>query len=196
MARDVIDAVLGARGGAGAPERSPPIDGSSAPRTPTRSPASPRSWRRSRRSATVGPDAAARLVARHGTEAPAVVALGARAATCSDRSSPAGRSSRPRSPGPLATSWRCRSTTCSPGGRGWPRSSLIGARRSPRAWRRSSAPSSTGVRRARPARSRAYLESARREFSVAPSEAVGRPVAGAPFEAMAGPLGSASDPAD
>ena len=53
----------------------------------------------------VGPEAAARLVARHGTEAPAVVALGAELGPAAAARRRAARSSRPRSPGPSATSW-------------------------------------------------------------------------------------------
>ena len=77
MARDVIDAVLGPRRGTRAGRATRPSGGWSARRTPTPSPGSPASCRPSRPSATVGPETAARLVARHGTEAPAVVALGA-----------------------------------------------------------------------------------------------------------------------
>ena len=94
----------------------------------------------------LGPVVADRLVARHGTEAPGVVALGRRAATCCVRSSPAARSSRPRSCGRSVTSSRCPSTMCSLAVRGWPRSCRTVAPRSRRASRRSWPATSIGER--------------------------------------------------
>ena len=105
-----------------------------------------------------------RLVARHGTEAPDVVALGAELGLLRPLVA-GGRSSRPRSRGPPATSWPSRSTTSWRAGRAWPRSCPTAARRSPRASPRSSARSSAGTPRAR-ARGRDLPRSARREFSV------------------------------
>ncbi len=72
--------------------------------------------------------------------------LSAPNATCCARSSPAARSSRPRSCGRSVTSSRCRSTMCSLAARGWPRSCRTEAPRSRRAWRRSWPATSIGVR--------------------------------------------------
>ena len=94
----------------------------------------------------LAPAAASRLVDRHGTQASDVVALGrgggpARAARARDSTT-----SRPRSPGRPGRSWRCRSTTCSPGGCGWSRSCRTAARRSCRGSPRSWAASWAGTR--------------------------------------------------
>ena len=99
------------------------------------------------------PRRAERLVARHGTEAADVVALGA-SSTCFGRSGRTSPTSRPRWSGPSGPRPPCRSTTSSPAGPGWPRSwptvAAVDRRGSP-SW---SAPSSTGRTRARPPRSR------------------------------------------
>ena len=76
---------------------TPPSGGSSARPTPMPWPGSPPSWRRSRPIRELGPEAADRLVARHGTEAPAVVALGAELRPAPPARRRAARSSRPRS---------------------------------------------------------------------------------------------------
>ena len=76
MARDVIDAVLGTTRPRDA-RAIPPNDGSSAPPTPIALARIAAELATIPAIAAVGPDAAARLVSRHGTEAPGVVALGA-----------------------------------------------------------------------------------------------------------------------
>ena len=83
--------------------------------------------------AAAHPEAAARLVARHGTEAPGVVALGGELDLLRPLVPGPARSSRPRSPGPSGTSSRCRSTTSCRAGcasaRSWP---IAGATVAPR----------------------------------------------------------------
>ena len=173
MARDVIDAVLGPDGGQGAPEPTPPTGAWSAPPTPARS------ARIAAELATIPAiaarrtgDGASRLVARHGTEAPGVVALGAELDLLRPLV-PGGRSSRPRSPGPPATSSPCRSTTSWRAGRGSPRSCPDrGAAIAPRVAELLGAELGWGeTRQAREVD--AYLETARREYSVAASNGAG-----------------------
>ena len=77
MARDVIDAVLGRDAREDAPERHRRAPARRRGRRRTPWPGSPASSSTIAAVREVGPEAAARLVARHGTEAPAVVALGA-----------------------------------------------------------------------------------------------------------------------
>ena len=103
--------------------------------------------------AAAHPDAAARLVARHGTQAPAVVAVGADLGLCA-RSWPVGRSWRPRSPGRSGTSSPSRWTTCCRAGSGSVPNCRTAGRPSPRASRRSWARSWTGGHPARPWRRR------------------------------------------
>ena len=91
--------------------------------------------------------------------------------TCSGRSSPAARSSRPRWPGRPATSSRCRSTTSWPAGRGSPRSCPTAARPiAPRVAEILGAELGWGEAR-QALEVETYLASARREFSVAPPDA-------------------------
>ena len=154
---------------------TPPSDGSSAPPTPMPWPASPAELMTipAIRDARPGGGGPARRAPRHG---------GARrrrprapSATCCGRSSPAARSSRPRSCGRSVTSSRCRSTTSSLAGRGWPRSCRTVAPRSRRASRRSWPATSTGETPASRLEVETYLAGARREFSVAPAGEAGPP---------------------
>ena len=152
MARDVVDAALGT-GGAPTAERHRRLAAGRG------GGARPELDRMAAELATIPwvgaahPEAAARLVARHGTDAAGVVALGSELGLTA-ASRPGARSSRQRSPGPSDTSWRWASTTSCRAGRGWRWRPPTEAPRSRRGWRPSSVPSWAGMRRARRGRSR------------------------------------------
>jgi glycerol-3-phosphate dehydrogenase len=143
----------------------------------------------------IGPDVATRLVARHGTEAPAVVALGAELDLL-----------RPLVPGRVfleaEVAWAARHELALSLDDVIARRTRLaqelpdrGAAIAPRVASILAADLDWGDAR-QTLEINAYLASARREFSVAPPEAVGQAAAGAHVGAVAGQLGSASDTAD
>ena len=168
MARDVIDAVLGREAARTRPSETAErrlvgaADSGAQARIAAELATIPAIARRAARRS------AARLVARHGTEAPAVVALGAELDLLRPLVGGPCRSSRPRSPGRPVRSWRSRSTTSWPAGRGSPRSCRIAAPRSPRGSRRSSGRELGWGESRQALEVQNYLASARREFAVAP----------------------------